>query len=191
MIYGLDIYDKKALEEKRIRIFQGDQNDTSFLKAVATKIGRLDVIIDDGSHVNEHAIKTFETLFPLLDEDGIYVVEDTQTSYWPGFGGTSNDLNYPKTIMNYFKGLADSLNNQEFIKPGYVPSYFDQHIVALHFYHNLIFIFKGNNNEGSNFIRDNSTSLNWILTPHNPNPLQRLRLKVFNFSLKKNLSSNY
>lgn len=157
MIYGIDIYDKKALEEKRIKIFQGDQSDAFFLKAVTAKIGRLDIIIDDGSHLNEHVIKTFETLFPFLNEGGIYVVEDTQTSYWPDSGGTSDDLNYPKTVMNYFKGLADSLNYQEFIRAGYVPSYFDKHIIGLHFYHNLIFIFKGNNNEGSNFIRDNST----------------------------------
>jgi hypothetical protein len=30
------------------------------------------------------------------------------------------------------------------------PNYCDRHIVAMHFYHNLIFIRKGRNEEGSN-----------------------------------------
>lgn len=52
--------------------------------------------------------------------------------------------------MNYFKSLIDCLNHQEFVKRDYLPTYFDQHIVSVHFYHNLIFIYKGLNNEESN-----------------------------------------
>ena len=51
--------------------------------------------------------------------------------------------------MNYFKNLADSLNYMEFMKAGYEPTYFDKNIIAIHFYHNLIFIFKGVNDEES------------------------------------------
>ncbi|MCA1991715.1 MAG: hypothetical protein LDL41_06670, partial [Coleofasciculus sp. S288] len=50
------------------------------------------------------------------------------------------------------------LNHQEFLKPGYSPSYFDKHIVALHFYHNLVFVYKGNNNEKSLFMENNTLS---------------------------------
>ena len=93
-IYGIDYYNKKPLEENRIRIFQGDQNNAVFLQHVTKEIGNLDIIIDDGSHINEHVIKTFEILFPLMNKEGIYVIEDTQTSYWPGFGGDSYNLNH-------------------------------------------------------------------------------------------------
>jgi hypothetical protein len=147
MIYGIDICDKGPLQEKRIKIFQGSQDDSYFLRNVVNKIGKLNIVIDDGSHLNRHVIETFQILFPLLDEKGIYIIEDTQTSYWPGYGGSSHDLNDPKTTMGYFKNLIDGLNHKEMIKPGYSPSYFDRHIVAIHFYHNLIFIFKGDNNE--------------------------------------------
>ena len=163
IIYGLDIYDKKALEEDRIKIFQGDQNDPSFLKAMTAQIGGLDIIIDDGSHVNKYVIKTFQTLFPLLNDHGIYVVGDTQTAYWPGFGGTSDDVDNSNTIIGYFKSLTDCLNYQELIKPGYSPSYFDKHIAAVHFYHNLVFVFKGANNELSNVIKNNTTDQSSIL----------------------------
>ena len=149
-IYSIDIYDKSAHEERRIKIFQGSQNDPEFLQHVVEEMGGVDIIIDDGSHINEHVITSFKTLFPLLAEGGVYAVEDTQTSYWPGFGGDSYDLNNSSTMMNYFKTLPDSLNHQEIANKNYTPSYLDQHIVSAHFYHNLVFIHKDVNNEGSN-----------------------------------------
>ncbi|MFH1671589.1 MAG: class I SAM-dependent methyltransferase [Candidatus Portnoybacteria bacterium] len=154
-IYSMDIYDKSPIEEDRIKIFKGSQADESFLRDVYKKIGSLDIVIDDGSHLNKDVIASFKVLFPLLNIGGIYVVEDTQTSYWPDLGGDSDNLNNPAASMNFFKGLADCLNYEEFIKPGYTPSYYDKHIVAIHFYHNLIFIYKGYNNEGSNLIKNN------------------------------------
>ena len=83
---------------------------------------------------------------------GIYVIEDTQTSYWEDFGGDSKDLNNPKTLMNFFKSLTDAMNNQEFELTGYEQNYYDQYIVSMHFYHNLIFIHKGINDEKSNVL---------------------------------------
>jgi hypothetical protein len=54
------------------------------------------------------------------------------------------------TSMNYFKTLVDGLNYEEFTLGEYAPTYFDRHITSMHFYHNLVFIYKGQNNEGSN-----------------------------------------
>ncbi len=153
-IYGIDIYNKKALEEKRIKLFQGDQTDKAFLQDLIKTMGRVDIIIDDGSHINSHIITTFEILFPLLKTGGLYVVEDMQTSYWPNYGGDSENLHNPDTAVNYFRNLIDGLNHKEFIKPGYVPTYCDRNIIAMHFYHNLLFIYKGDNNEGSNILKD-------------------------------------
>jgi hypothetical protein len=153
-IFGIDIYDKSSHNEKRITCFQGSQIDEDFLKGVTAEIGVVDIIIDDGSHLNEHVVKTFEILFPRLAPRGIYAVEDTQTSYWIDVDGVdwggSSDLNAQHTSMNYFKSLVDGLNYEEFQLDDYVPTYFDRHIVAMHMYHNLVFVQKGDNNEGSN-----------------------------------------
>lgn len=154
-IYALDIHDKSALQEKRIRIFKGSQVDRTVLHEMVEETGEPDLIVDDGSHLNEHVIETFKVLFPLLKQGGIYVVEDTQTSYWPKFGGNSDDLNHAPTLMNFFKQLVDGLNHVEYIRPGFEPSYFDKHIVSIHFYHNLIFIYKGMNEEPSNLVKRN------------------------------------
>ena len=151
-IYGIDIHDKSHHDEARIKTFRGSQSDAGFLRRVAEQIGTIDIVIDDGSHINEHVITTFKVLFPLLSPQGIYAVEDTQTSYWSEIDGVqwggSSALNAPHTSMNFFKSLVDGLNYEEFTLDGYQPTYFDKHIVAMHFYHNLVFISKGRNDEG-------------------------------------------
>ncbi|HYP89238.1 MAG TPA: hypothetical protein VEQ59_13820, partial [Polyangiaceae bacterium] len=129
-----------------------------FLTRVIAEIGAPDIIIDDGSHLSEHVVHSFHILFPLLAPHGIYVVEDLQTSYWgleskiTGNWGGSSDLSAPHTSMNFLKSLVDGLNYEEFPHDGYTPSYFDRNIVAIHFYHNLAFIQKGTNDEGSNIL---------------------------------------
>ena len=157
-INGIDLLDKSFHEEERIRTFAGSQADEAFLKRVIAEIGTPDIIIDDGSHRSEHIIASFKILFPLLAPNGIYVVEDLQTSYWgpgstaTGDWGGSSDLSAPHTSVNFLKSLVDCLNHEEFTVERYSPSYFDKHIVAMHFYHNLAFIQKGNNDEGSNWL---------------------------------------
>ena len=153
-IFGIDIYDKSFHDERRIQTFIGSQIDEDFLKKVVAEIGSVDVVIDDGSHLNEHVVKTFRILFPMLSPNGIYAIEDLQTSYWGRVAncdwGGSSDLAAPHTSMNFLKSLVDGLNFEEFPREDYRPSYFDRHIVAMHFYHNLAFIQKGLNAEGSN-----------------------------------------
>ena len=154
-IYSLDIHDKSFLQEKRIKIYKGSQVDFDFLNDVIKETGDLDIIIDDGSHINEHVIETFKYLFPKLKKGGIYVVEDTQTSYWKDYGGDSINLDNKQTIYGFFKPLIDSLNNEEFILDNYKKTYYDRHIISMHFYHNMIFIYKGDNDELSNKVRGN------------------------------------
>jgi len=156
-IVGLDYFDKSPHSERRIRIYRGDQSDEKVLRKIVNEVGHPDIIIDDGSHINHHVLKSFEVLFPLLADGGVYAVEDTQTAYWPKEGGSSDDLLTAPTSMCFLKRLVDGLNHEEFIKPGYVPNYYDQHITSLHFYHNLVFIQKGLNDERSNVIVRNTS----------------------------------
>jgi hypothetical protein len=146
-IFGLDICDKSPHDEDRIKTFKGSQVDLKFLDEVCQSTGTLDIVIDDGSHLNEHVLTTFAHLFPQLAPNGIYVVEDTQTSYWPNFKGSSENLGDTRTSMGFFKSLIDCLNHMEFSIENYSPTYYDRHIVGMHFYHNLVFIQKGDNNE--------------------------------------------
>lgn len=107
-IIGIDINSKcKETEEERINIQIGDQTDINFLKKVIEKHGPFDMILDDGSHINSHVIITFEILFPSVKSNGVYIVEDSCTSYWNEFGG--GELKIGSTI-EYFKKYIDDVN---------------------------------------------------------------------------------
>ncbi len=150
VVFGMDIYDKSGVEESRVHTVIGSQADPEFLTAFAEQNGPFDIIIDDGSHLNEHVHISFQALFPHLRPGGWYVVEDMQTSYWPQYGGTSGEVAGDGTSVGLLKRLLDGLAYQESTHPrGYTPSYPDQHVVGVHAYHNLAFIEKGLNAEAT------------------------------------------
>jgi hypothetical protein len=150
-IVAIDVYDKEALVEDRIEIVQGSQDDPEFLEGVGNEYGPFDVIVDDGSHLSPHVIASFKHLFAHLTADGIYVIEDLQTSYWPQFGG-SHDLDDPATSMSFLKQLVDGVNHVEWDVVGYEPTMTDRHIESVTFVHNMAFIQRGANDEPSNLL---------------------------------------
>lgn len=146
-IVGIDAVDKTQFREPRIDIRQVDQTDADALTRLSNEYGGFDIVIDDGSHLNAHVIQTFQILFPLLRPHGIYAVEDIQTAYWPSWGGGGDN---PESSMAFFKRLADGLNHCEYPVKDYQPTYFDRHIVEIAFFHNLVVIRKGVNDETTN-----------------------------------------
>jgi cephalosporin hydroxylase len=79
-ILGLDIDNRcKQYEDNNNNIFVeiGDATDANFINKIINKYGSFDIILDDGSHINKHVIESFELLFPLLNDNGLYIVEDT------------------------------------------------------------------------------------------------------------------
>lgn len=148
-VVGLDIEDKAFVDRPRITTVQGDQTDAAVLETIIDRFGTPLVVIDDGSHRPADIIATFGILFPLLPEGAVYAIEDTQTSYWPEFGG-SEDRSAPDTTMGFVKRLVDGLNHEEFVDADYQPSYTDTHVRAVHCYHNLVIVEKGDNVEGTN-----------------------------------------
>jgi ribosomal protein S16 len=148
-IVGLDIEDKSFLDRPRLTTVQGDQTDSTVLSSVIERFGAPLVVVDDGSHRPADIIETFGVLFPLLPDGAVYAIEDTQTSYWPEFGG-SEDRHSPDTTMAFVKRLVDGLNHEEFLDPDYEATYTDTHVQAVHCYHNLVVVEKGENREGSN-----------------------------------------
>tara|TARA_Y100000389_G_C17367020_1_gene466871 strand:+ start:267 stop:956 length:690 start_codon:yes stop_codon:yes gene_type:complete len=141
-ICGLDI-DKKEFKIDGVEFFFGDQSDNTFLKSVTDKCKSFDIIIDDGSHVSEHVISSFDYLYPFLNNNGLYIIEDLQTSYIPRYGGSRIRLNKKNTSMNFFKKLSDSVNYEHYNRPFYRKSKFDGLVKSVNFYQNIIFVRKG------------------------------------------------
>jgi len=143
-IVTFDIHKKHLPNFEGIKVFKGSQIDREFLVDMFTKVGNPTVFLDDGSHVNSHVIETFEIVFPLLKPQGIYVVEDFETSFYErdGFGGTLDLSDYTvNTSLNYFRKLVDEVN-YKYIE-GFTPNEkFKDQIESISFYRNLIVIHK-------------------------------------------------
>jgi hypothetical protein len=63
--------------QNNIFIEIGKQNNESFLNKVNDKYGRFDIVIDDGTHELDDILISFNTLFPLLNDKGVYIIENT------------------------------------------------------------------------------------------------------------------
>ena len=80
-IVGLDIKNvEPTLSLPRYTFVQGNQGDQELLRQLARDF-RFRVIVDDGSHRWSHQINAFETLFPKMTPNGIYICEDLLTSF--------------------------------------------------------------------------------------------------------------
>ena len=76
-IYGIDINpNAKQYEEDRINIIIADQNSDDDLKKIKNSIKSIDILIDDGSHITKHQIKTYEYLSTNISHNGYYIIED-------------------------------------------------------------------------------------------------------------------
>ena len=109
-IWGMDI--ENTYESPRCNVFIGDQSKIEDLRSITNKIPECELIVDDGSHVPEHQLKTFNHLFRnVLKLGGVYIIEDIECSYWKPdahvYGYESGYLN----IVDYFTKLNHSLNS--------------------------------------------------------------------------------
>ena len=69
-IVGVDIVREcKKNEEENIEVIVGSQVDPNILNILKER--KFDLIIDDGSHKNEHVFLTFNELFPSLNMEKI------------------------------------------------------------------------------------------------------------------------
>lgn len=103
VVVGVDILEECKLCFENVEI--GDSTDKEFMKMVHEKYGPFDIIIDDGGHRNGQVIKTFEIMFPLLNDKGLYIVEDTVCFNDYSF----MDHDYPDHL-NYFIQFLPFLN---------------------------------------------------------------------------------
>jgi len=85
-----------------------------------------DIIIDDGSHIPEHQIRTFVHLFPYVSPGGLYILEDIETSYWPNsstiygqtFHGSGVLETYPGNAVKLFQDLVHIMNRKYYADIG-------------------------------------------------------------------------
>lgn len=90
---------------QRVHVRIGSQADIRFLQGVVDEFGPFDVILDDGSHMTSHMVRTFQYLFPNgLAAGGTYIVEDIQSNYWQVFRDSS------VSFVDFTKWLIDAMH---------------------------------------------------------------------------------
>lgn len=162
-ILGVDIVEQLrdlSFDDERIETFISDAN--LLYKGFFDKFKNPIIIIDDASHQSNDIVNTFLTMFPLLRDGGVYVVEDLCCSYWTEF---NNDTQM--SSMGFFKSLVDVINFEHWDKKEKLKQQidilgvvqFDQltavmnSIKSVRFYNSMCFIEKIEKNS-SNKIRD-------------------------------------
>jgi 23S rRNA U2552 (ribose-2'-O)-methylase RlmE/FtsJ len=109
-LYGIDI-DPKCAELKydnpNVNIIIGDQESKEFWDTILPSIGPIDVFIDDGGHFIPQQIVTFEKVWNKIKKNGVYICEDTHTSYFQRFNSSYKSQN---SFIEYAKDFADILH---------------------------------------------------------------------------------
>jgi hypothetical protein len=139
-LVGIDIDEAAARAVgDRYPVEIGDQEDPEFLRRVAQKHGPFDVVIDDGGHHVRQQIVSVETLFPLLNEGGTYVVEDCHTSYWPEFADPEPD---GQTFVQWLGHRIDDLNAYHYSLAQHLEAPWQMSLAGLHVYDSVVVLDK-------------------------------------------------
>ena len=138
-IIGIDFNPAaKKLEKYGFEIFIGNQSDKNFWKEFYRKIGKIDILFDDGGHKNIQQITSFMESYNNINQNGIIVVEDTHTSYMKkkGFKNPSNYsfINFCNLIIENLHRRNPSANKSLNILSKKIDSiYFYDSIVSINF----------------------------------------------------------
>jgi len=134
-IIGIELNPKaKKWKKDGFEIYTGSQSDELFWKKVFKKIGKVDIVLDDGGHTNEQQIITAHSCLPYINDGGLFVTEDTHTSYMTKFGNPSkySFIEWTKVLVDNINSRCSQINLPKLIYKDYIQSirYFES-IVCL------------------------------------------------------------
>jgi hypothetical protein len=165
-VVGVDIFGAcRCWARDGVAIYIGDASDREFMEGVCKTEGPFDVVIDDGSHMAEHQRRTFDIMFPHVNADGWYIIEDTQCSYWPRLGG-----GYKKDgVMELVKDLSDcvtwwAIEGQDLSRQSPSVAKYNGLIRAVHIHPASVFIEKGpeRNHDMHYAFSDKASMAEWV-----------------------------
>ncbi len=167
-IIGIDFNPSaKKWEEYGFKIFIGDQSDPKFWTDFFSKVGKIDILIDDGGHTNQQQISTFHSCYENINENGIILFEDTHSSYLKEFGNPSK-----YSFMNFCYNLVDVMNKK--IIHQKIPPYLKR-IYKIEFYQSIVVFFFNKDKAKASHAVDNKGEV------INAEDFRLKDTKVFNF----------
>jgi len=176
-LFAVDVIPEcKQFEDEKTRVFIGSQEDEAFLAQLKSKLPEIDLLIDDGGHTMRQQIVTFNNLFSRVKDRGIYLVEDTHTSYWGQYHG-----GYKKkgSFIEFSKDMVDQMHawhiNNEKVQP---VNSITENIAGISFYDSIVVFEKKRRKEPSHSMRGTPTITPYVdPTLARESILQRIRKK--------------
>lgn len=109
-IIGIDLNpDAREWEKHGFEIYIGDQSSDTFWAELFQKIGKVDVVIDDGGHTNRQQIVTSHYAIQNINDGGLLIVEDVHTNYFREFGNPSR-----YSFVNFAHRIVDGVNSRAY-----------------------------------------------------------------------------
>jgi len=87
----------------------------------------------------QHVVASFRFLYPHIQKNGVYMVEDLHTAYWPEYGG---GLRHEGSFIELCKQLLDELN-ADWNRGVLPPTEFTASTLSMHFYDSLAVFERG------------------------------------------------
>ena len=133
-VIGIDNNPKcKQLQNDGFDIHIGNQADPAFWKDFFLKVGKIDILIDDGGHTNLQQAVTINSAVENINDDGLIIVEDTHTSYLKKYGNPSK-YSFKNLIFQYIDRInyrSESLDNNKSLSLPIASIYFFESTVCL------------------------------------------------------------
>ncbi len=172
-IIGIDLNPEcKKFESNGMEIFIGDQADETFWENFFKKVGKIDILLDDGGHLSYQQIITTIKAIKNINDEGLLVVEDVHSSYLDKFNNIIR-----KTFIDFSKKLIDDINKKNPLTNKNLFKFsLNDHIHSIQFFESIVVI---NINKKKTYL--NSKFLNKDINHH----------KVDDFRYKNTFSGKF
>ncbi len=136
-IIGIELNpEAKKFEKYGYKIYVGDQSDPLFWKKFYKKIGKIDILIDDGGHTNLQQITTFMESIENINKGGVILIEDTHTSFmnYKGFKNPSKN-----SFINFSSNIIENLHRRNPMLKNKM-NYLSKKIFSIEYFDSIVLI---------------------------------------------------
>ena len=132
-IIGVELNpDARKWEKHGFEIYIGDQASDEFWSNLFQKIGKVDVLIDDGGHTNRQQIVTTHHAIQNINDEGVLIIEDVHTNYFREFGNPSR-----YSFINFACRIVDSINSRAYsLRRTYAK--YSSHVYCVTFFESIV-----------------------------------------------------
>jgi len=163
-IIGIELNpEAKKLEKFGFEIFIGNQSDPLFWRQFYNKVGKIDILLDDGGHKNIQQITSFMESYKFINPNGLIAIEDTHTSYMKK-KGFNNPSKY--SFINFCNTLIESIHRRNPMLNKRLNN-FSKKIESIFFFDSIVSInFSSKKNLKSSELLENNSKLRYFFTDY-------------------------